>query len=448
MDTSGSSMSYVTNTGTITGTGGFLAGVGVDGDGVDIDGQVTLVNHGSIIATGVDVPGELQEAVTIGGGSITNYADGTITSFERAITVDDSNGGDAFAPTTIDNEGLIHGGNGQAISITDTFADTITNKGTIEGSISTGGGDDTFNLYAGSTVTGAIDGGDGTDTIKLYGPGTGAVGNLADIEVLNLFSGDWTLGSEGIPSVNFEGAGTLRLEAGLLADHHFDGTIGGLSNLDMIDLEGVGLASAALLGAGNLLTLSGEPNGPVTLQLDPSQSFAGYVFQLSSDGAGGTDVTIAKVINGGNGDEVLTGTAGNDVISGGNGKDTITSGDGNDTVSGGNGNDVLHTGNGNSVLDGGNGDDTLQVGTGDNSLTGGNGNDSFVFGSVFGKDVITDFSHGDHIEFDGAFANFQAVQAAMHQTGADTVIEVDASHMITLLGVSEASLHASDFIFH
>lgn len=51
-----------------------------------------------------------------------------------------------------------------------------------------------------------------------------------------------------------------------------------------------------------------------------------------------------------------------------------------------------------------------------------------------GKNVVTDFSHGDHLEFDGVFQNFQAVQAASHQVGADTVISLDADHSVTLVG--------------
>jgi len=75
------------------------------------------------------------------------------------------------------------------------------------------------------------------------------------------------------------------------------------------------------------------------------------------------------------------------------------------------------------------GNDRLTVGTGNNTLSGGNGNDIFVFGPSFGKDTVTDFEHGDHIEFDGGvFANFSAVQAATHQVGADTVISLGTDH--------------------
>jgi VCBS repeat-containing protein len=171
-------------------------------------------------------------------------------------------------------------------------------------------------------------------------------------------------------------------------------------------------------------------------------------------------------LDGGNGDDLLDGGVGNNQLSGGNGNDILQAGDGNNVLDGGNGNDVLSAGNGNNNLTGGNGDDTLTVGNGNNSLSGGNGNDilkvglgnnvliggngndTFVFGPSFSNDVITDFSHGDHVEFDGGvFQNVQAVQLAAHQAGADTVIGVGAE-TITLQNVVASSLHTSDFIVH
>ena len=48
------------------------------------------------------------------------------------------------------------------------------------------------------------------------------------------------------------------------------------------------------------------------------------------------------------------------------------------------------------------------------------------------------------------FENFQAVRAASHQVGANTVIYLDASldadHSITLQGVVANNLQASDFL--
>src|SRR5690348_15362397 len=131
LDTASTTTTSIVNHGLVTGH----SDGATDGDGIDVDGLISLTNDGTITATG-HTDGEMAEAVTIGGGNIVNH--GTLDSAERAITVDDSNHGNAFAPTTIDNDGTIHGGNGQAISITDTFADIITNKGTIDGSIAMG----------------------------------------------------------------------------------------------------------------------------------------------------------------------------------------------------------------------------------------------------------------------------------------------------------------------
>src|SRR5579871_494672 len=53
MDTPALSMTFVTNHGTIIGTGGYLAGdptQPVDGDGIDVDGLLTLDNFGTVQA--------------------------------------------------------------------------------------------------------------------------------------------------------------------------------------------------------------------------------------------------------------------------------------------------------------------------------------------------------------------------------------------------------------
>ena len=672
LDTASTTTTTVENHGTIIGTS-----VDADGDGVDVDGLIMLNNYGTIQATGVAIAGELQEAVTIGGGTVNNFAGGVLESFQRAITVDDSNLGNAFAPTIIYNEGTIEGDNGQAISITDTFADTITNKGTIIGSVLTGGGDDIVNLYTGSSLSGLLDGGDGTDTLNLLGSGTGTLSNTANMEVLDVQGGHWTItddeafasgttiatgatlqvgngGTDGslasdvadngalvfdhsdaftfagsisgsgsveqagsdtlvlsghnsygggteiasgtLDVVETDSAGTgpitfdpgheaLQIEHTALTGGDFANIIAGFVSGDTVDLAGIGLATGATLGPGNVLTVAGGSGGAVTLHLDPAQNFTGEVFTTISDGAGGTlvgvdaapvitspaDFSIAenttavgtvtavdpehdafsfaltggedasffsidphtgalkfiaspdfetpadanhdnvydvmvsaidslgavstqdisvhvtdvieigKIINGGNGDDTLTGTTGDDIINAGNGNDRVDGGDGNDTISGGTGNDVLiggrgnntidggdgndtitvadgnntvkggtgndtiTAGNGNNVIDGGDGNDTIHVGSGNNTLTGGSGNDNFVFAANLGKDVVTDFAHGDTIEFDHVFQNFQAVLAASHQVGADTVIAVDAQHSVTLEHVTLSSLHASDF---
>jgi Ca2+-binding RTX toxin-like protein len=113
----------------------------------------------------------------------------------------------------------------------------------------------------------------------------------------------------------------------------------------------------------------------------------------------------------------------------------------------GNGGETLDGRGGDDLLFGGNGPDRLIGGIGDDQLTGGNGADTFVFAPGFGRDVITDLSRADEIEFDGIFTNFKQVQGASRQVGADTVITVDTDNSITLQGVMLKDVRAEQFDF-
>lgn len=282
MDTTSGTTS-VYNTGVITGN----AGGATDGDGIDVDYLLYLDNSGTVSATGTSSAG-LSEAVTIGGGTIINETTGKIVSVQRAITVDDSNGGNAFAATSITNYGLIEGDNGEAIKITDTLADTLTNSGAIKGSVDLGGGDDVFNIFTGSSITGTIEGGAGNDTLNLEGAGSGEIGNLADIETVNLLGGDWTLDSETMQQVVLaSGAQDLTLASGLFADGAFAATISGFGTDDRLDLQGEAGLTGVVLGADNVLTLTGGGQ-TLTLRLDPAADYSASTFVLADDGNGGT----------------------------------------------------------------------------------------------------------------------------------------------------------------
>ncbi len=487
LDTASATTTTVVNggAGVIVGNAGGTS----DGDGIDIDGLVSITNHGLIKALGTSA-GQLSEAVTIGGGTIDNFSDGSIVSVERAITVDDSNLGNAFAPTIIYNEGLIQGDDGEAISITDTFADTITNKGVINGGISTGDGADVFNLYAGST-TGTIDAGVGSDTINLVGPGSGTLSGVANAEVLSVEGGAWTLldgetyaggasiaggaslqlgsgGTAGALSADvaddgllildrsdatslsgaISGAGVVRqagagvasltghnsyaggtdlaggtldlafsdsagsgpitFEAGdqrlvleVAASPAFTNTLDGFAAGDSIDLAGIGLATAASLGAQNQLTVTGGSAGPVSLRFDPSQHFSTLHFRLADDGAGGTLVTLATdlppayLYRGGV-------TAAETIDLTGDGKaHSVLVGSGDTTVLTGSGGSSVRLGAGNDTVLGGSGKDTISFGPGLGTVTGGAGPDAFILtkGQIADPaahaglyDTVTDFS--------------------------------------------------------
>jgi len=85
------------------------------------------------------------------------------------------------------------------------------------------------------------------------------------------------------------------------------------------------------------------------------------------------------LLDGGNGDDYLDGGDGDDTLLGGPGNDLLDGGNGNDELIGGAGNDMLFGGDGNDSLNGGAGNDVLLGGKGQDSLTGGAGRDAFVF---------------------------------------------------------------------
>ena len=163
-----------------------------------------------------------------------------------------------------------------------------------------------------------------------------------------------------------------------------------------------------------IIGVSGATNGTVELNNNdtptnfaddfitfaPSNGFSGnasfnYTLSDGSLSSSATvQVAIGKNINGGNGKDNLTGTAGNDSITGVNGQDIISGLAGDDRLDGGNGNDKLYGDAGNDRLLGGNGNDQLLGDAGNDILTGGLGSDTFALGKNLGADTITDFSLG------------------------------------------------------
>ncbi|MEH2483570.1 hypothetical protein V1282_006927 [Nitrobacteraceae bacterium AZCC 2146] len=87
--------------------------------------------------------------------------------------------------------------------------------------------------------------------------------------------------------------------------------------------------------------------------------------------------------------------------------------------------------------------------SGNDVLTGTGANDTFVFAfGNTGHEVISNFQpSSDTIEFDNVnFATFQELQALMHPSGSDVVVNLSASESVTLQGVTIDALHASNFV--
>lgn len=318
----------VTNAFGATIKGGVLASAtNGDGDGIDVDGVLTLNNSGDVLALGAkgvgsDTLPNNADGIALGGGSITNTATGRIigsTLLEDApngdtsragngILVDNSSGGNAIAATTVTNSGLIEGKTGVGIRIVGTFADTITNNagGTIRGAstgaaIQTGdgadtlnnsgtiqntssggaialeGGSDTLNILGGAAViAGNIDGGTGTNTMNVD-PGVGNTfsyaGQITNFNAVNVGAGTFSLaGSATVDAFVSVGSG---------------GILGGTGTL----LQSVSVQSGGVIAAGN---------SPGTLNIAGNLDVvagAGFNFELGATPAASDLIAVSGMLN-------------------------------------------------------------------------------------------------------------------------------------------------------
>ena len=159
---------------------------------------------------------------------------------------------------------------------------------------------------------------------------------------------------------------------------------------------------------------------------------------------------------------ILHTNAGGDSSTAAGGKfdDQLIAGDKGDRLLGNAGNDLLVGGNGSDALYGGSGNDVLFGGAGNDYLSGGSGHDTFIYlgsqggqGYSDGYDVIYGFvgakvanSSSDVINVVGG--NAASLLAHSIQSGADTLVTINATSTIRLLGVNVDSLSASNFASH
>lgn len=243
--------------------GGVLAStIDADGDGIDIDGVLTLNNSGDVLGLGAKGGTNNAEGIAAGGGSITNTITGRIVGSTllldapngdtsragNGILIDDSNGGNAVAATTVSNGGLIQGVTGFAIKMIGTFADTITNLagGTIRGAgtgaaIQTGGGNDVVTNRGAivSDISNAIDLEGGDDQLKIEGNAASITGNVS----------------------GGAGSNTATLNLGATGTFVYAGVLSNFSTMEVqsgnVTLSGANQYTGTTMITGGTLTLDG-----------------------------------------------------------------------------------------------------------------------------------------------------------------------------------------------
>jgi VCBS repeat-containing protein len=181
----------------------------------------------------------------------------------------------------------------------------------------------------------------------------------------------------------------------------------------------------AIAGAFGSLTLNSDGSFSYTANSLPASGITEDVFTYTaSTGLGGTASSTLTVTVTAAGSSYTSEPAGA----------TVTNPGGHSPVLDGSaGNDTLTVTNGGAVLIGGPGD----------TLTGGSGSDTFVFLGNFGANTITNYNASkDLIEVDhNEFASLQALQAATHQVGSDTVIDAGQHGDIVLHNIQLSQLH-------
>jgi Ca2+-binding RTX toxin-like protein len=259
-------------------------------------------------------------------------------------------------------------------------------------------GDEGNDSISGLAGIDAIDGGDGDDSIN-GGPGNetqlGGAGN--DTFVWNPGDGSDTLvGGTGTDLMFFNGAAgnevftTTAQGAGFRFTRDLGSIVMDATGVEEIRLNALGGNDSAtvgdLTGVADLNTITlflgdGDDTATASAQANPAISF---------------------LVNGGTGNDTLTGSPNADVIAGGEGNDTIIGLAGVDLVNGGGGDDTITGGPGNEQNQlGGDGNDTFiwNPGDGSDGLVGEAGNDTMIFNGSAGNEVFTATAQGAGFRF-------------------------------------------------
>ncbi len=159
------------------------------------------------------------------------------------------------------------------------------------------------------------------------------------------------------------------------------------------------------------------------------------------DSSGGGRITISgnDILTGTSGEDRIFAGAGNDAVFGGNGDDRLYGEAGNDILYGQNNNDRLFGGSGVDKLYGGSGADRLDGGRGVDTLYGGSGGDRFEYryiaDSIKGaSDVIKDFQEIDSLVISQSIATTTSGLNISENNGVTTVKDQNSAFSVQIVG--------------
>ena len=309
------------------------------------DDRITVASSGaSVVVNG------LAAKVTIAGAEGTN----------DSLTIDGLAGHDNINASAL-NPGqinlTINGGAGND-TITGSGGNDVVIGGTGNDVALLGAGDDTF-IWNPGDASDKVEGQAGTDTLRFNGAN---IGESIDISAngsrarLTRDFGNVTMDLNGVEHIDVNalgGADTINV-------HDLSGTDVTVVNIDLESAPGSGVGDSApdkitIDGtAGNdVIQIVGDASGVTIFGLAATVHITGFdaaTDQLVINGLAGDDVITASGLaagaiqltaNGGDGDDILIGSPGNDTLTGGNGDDVLIGGGGQDVLDGGPGSNTV-----------------------------------------------------------------------------------------------------------
>ena len=250
----------------------------------------------------------------------------------------------------------LNGGLGNDLII-GSGGDDVINGGDGNDVAHMGAGDDVFVWNPGDDND-TVEGQDGTDTMLFNGANISenidisANGDHARFfrDIANV-----TMDLDNVETIDFNALGG----ADKIVVNDLSGTGVSLINIDLAANGGGGDGAADVVtvnatGGDDVILLSTDANGALVIEGLASriviENFEFGLDKVQINGLGGADVIEASgvgangpllVFDGGDGDDVLIGSAGNDVILGGNGDDVLIGNGGSDVLDGGPGNNTV-----------------------------------------------------------------------------------------------------------
>ena len=290
----------------------------------------------------------------------------------------------------------IQGGTGNDTIFGADGDDTI-DGGANNDSLVGGGGDD---LLLGGSGKDTLEGGADDDTLSGQGADDRLDGGIGVNDILwdGVNNGDDVI-------VDSFGVNRLIIQGSDSAETY---TVDETSNQVRVSSGNASVIVSDAVAEVRLLTGGGDDTVTITSLTNA------HPVLLAVDGESGNDILSAAGadpgrvrirLNGGDGNDAITGSTRNDYLNGNAGEDTISGGSGDDQITGGDGNDEIYGDRGNDVVDGGLGNDTISGGIGDDILkgsfdddyiTGDRGNDTISGG--FGNDIVVGNSGADRID--------------------------------------------------